>query len=248
MHYSRGTAQAMKTTPGLKDMLKGLLAASAILLALFLIQTLVAAVLVEHETARVGFEPEGQRATGFMMSASVIVSAPMCIWLIFIALKTPSSAGVKTHITFESPGVPSIVLWIGAYLVFQFSAAALFHMIGKPPSEPIVYAASTVLSFPLFLLASSLVAPLFEEIMFRGFLLGHLDKALGPLRASLISSAIWAMVHFQYTPVEKGYIFLFGMLLCAARYRGKTLLTPVIIHSFNNAVSVLLVSYAMGQQ
>ena len=69
---------------------------------------------------------------------------------------------------------------------------------------------------PLWLLVIAMVifAPVYEEVMFRGFLwTGLASSRLGVWGASLISSLVFALIHLQYGVVEWVGVF------CLARLR-----------------------------
>jgi membrane protease YdiL (CAAX protease family) len=85
------------------------------------------------------------------------------------------------------------------------------------------------------LLAIVVGAPLFEEAVFRGFLLTAISKTkLGFAGGAVISSAIWAVLHAGYAPVMIVGLFVFGLLLSLVVRRSGSLWIAVLMHALWN--------------
>ena len=81
-----------------------------------------------------------------------------------------------------------------------------------------------------------LVAPLLEELLFRGFLLpGWTASRLGPTGAIGLSSALWALGHMQYDVFGMAHVFCLGVLLGWLRLHSGSIFTPMILHTLQNA-------------
>lgn len=95
---------------------------------------------------------------------------------------------------------------------------------------------------PTLILLAVIMAPLFEEIVFRGIIQGGLiNRGVPPLKAILLSSIIFGLVHanpWQFV----GAVFL-GCVLGLVYYKTKSLLMPILLHAFNNLCSALLIFY-----
>lgn len=93
----------------------------------------------------------------------------------------------------------------------------------------------------LFSLAVVLLAPVYEEILFRGFVLQGL-LLWAPrqrLACSLLSSLIFAAVHTQYVHLQTLIaLMLLSLLLCAARFVSNGLRLPIFLHMLNNFLGV----------
>lgn len=95
-----------------------------------------------------------------------------------------------------------------------------------------------------FVVAVSLLGPLLEEVLCRGYLLkAFADSRLGPLWGSILVSGLWAVTHFQYDAFDVAWIFLLGLLLCAARLMTGSLITPIVLHGMWNFISTLAVYF-----
>lgn len=84
-----------------------------------------------------------------------------------------------------------------------------------------------------FFLVGAILAPLVEEIFFRGFLFQGFRATYGWTRAMLISSAIFAVAHLD--PVALIPTFILGCLLAYLYHRTNSIWPPVIIHVLVNS-------------
>ncbi len=94
------------------------------------------------------------------------------------------------------------------------------------------------------LLVLCIGAPLAEELLFRGYLFGHLSKSvLGPVWAAVLSSFGWTLLHYGYSPVGMVYVFAAGLLFTWALWRTGSLWVPLFMHGiYNAAVFSIIVS------
>lgn len=86
-----------------------------------------------------------------------------------------------------------------------------------------------------------IVAPIVEEIVFRGILFRALGDRVGVWLGALISSAIFALIHIEVVvsqPVALGGLFAVGMVLALAYHWTGNLLVPVLGHAVFNAASI----------
>jgi len=96
-------------------------------------------------------------------------------------------------------------------------------------------------SLILLLLAVGIIQPIFEEVLFRGFLFTHIERKWGAITAILLTSITFTFVHFQYN------IMILALVLCPmaivlgiARWRTNSLIPPIIIHCINNTVVLFI--------
>ncbi|MBW8362081.1 MAG: CPBP family intramembrane metalloprotease [Kaistella sp.] len=92
------------------------------------------------------------------------------------------------------------------------------------------------------ILLAVVMAPIFEEIIFRGIIQkGLTNKGMKPLYAILISSVIFGLVHAN--PWQFVGAVLLGCVLGLVYEKTKSLLLPMLLHAFNNLCSSLLIFY-----
>ena len=84
-----------------------------------------------------------------------------------------------------------------------------------------------------------LLAPAGEELLFRGLILPRLHRALGTVASVVVTSLLFAVLHFGYG-VGMAIVFLLSVVLCWARLRTGGVGVPVLLHAANNAVVTLI--------
>jgi membrane protease YdiL (CAAX protease family) len=90
-------------------------------------------------------------------------------------------------------------------------------------------------ALPLFLIAVIIVAPVAEEIAFRGFLFRGLSQSvLGVPGTIALTSAAWAIMHVQYDAIQIGQIILIGVLLGWLRWASGSTLLAIGLHVLAN--------------
>jgi membrane protease YdiL (CAAX protease family) len=120
--------------------------------------------------------------------------------------------------------------------VFNFfygSVLALFGLRAQVNLVPIL----AQLSSPwLLMLAGVVVAPLVEELFFRGFVFAGLRPRYGWPKAAAISSALFALLHLQ--PLAILPIFLLGYIFAFLYQRSRSLWPAILMHVLMNALAL----------
>ena len=111
--------------------------------------------------------------------------------------------------------------------------------------QPMVLQAQAPGVFLLTLLKSALLAPVLEELFFRGYLL-HAMKRFGEPRAAAVSALCFALVHLGGTPCAWAMYAAMGLLLAALTLRTGSLLAPMLVHAVYNLTLVLLNEMGLG--
>ena len=93
------------------------------------------------------------------------------------------------------------------------------------------------------LTVTSVLAPLLEEVVFRGFILASLTKWLPTPGAVLFSSVLFGLAHFA--PRDFVELVVLGMVLGFSYARTRNLLTPMLIHSMWNSGVLVVVAAAI---
>lgn len=91
------------------------------------------------------------------------------------------------------------------------------------------------------------VAPIFEEMFFRGAIEGYLlRKWQNPRWAILVSALVFGLIHGN--PAQILFAFLFGLILGELYYRTGSLLPGIILHFINNTLSIILTNIFPQQE
>jgi len=91
----------------------------------------------------------------------------------------------------------------------------------------------------LAVLAIVVLAPIAEEVFFRGVVFNALLREGGRRWAYLGSSALFAVIHLE--PVVMLPLFLLGLALSWVYQRTRNLLAPIVMHATVNGIGVALV-------
>lgn len=91
---------------------------------------------------------------------------------------------------------------------------------------------------PLGIIAIVIMAPIVEELLFRGAIEGHLlRKWKHPAGAIVFSSLVFGVVHGNW--VQAPFAFVIGLALGWMYYRTGSLLPGILMHFVNNSTAVL---------
>lgn len=90
----------------------------------------------------------------------------------------------------------------------------------------------------LGVLGLAVLAPLLEEVLFRGAIQGLLMRFLGrPWPAIIIAALVFGVIHWN--PVQVVYATLFGVVLGWIYYRTGSLMYVIVGHVLNNTLAVI---------
>lgn len=120
-----------------------------------------------------------------------------------------------------------ILLQLLATRIIDIEVAEILTHLFKDPSWA-----------PLLFVGIVITAPIYEELMFRGFMLrGLVDSGARPLTTILITSFAFTIVHtIQYGLVELSMIFVLGLLLGSVRYKTGSTTIAIMLHAIFNLV------------
>ncbi|CAO97618.1 CPBP family intramembrane glutamic endopeptidase [Erwinia tasmaniensis] len=111
----------------------------------------------------------------------------------------------------------------------------------RPESWTLSQTGYSQLGLISFCLAVVILAPVFEEILFRGFIL-HAFLLWAPaqrLTCSIVTSLFFALLHTQYAHLQTLIsLTVLSLLLCAARLISGGLKLPIYLHMLNNFFGV----------
>jgi membrane protease YdiL (CAAX protease family) len=86
---------------------------------------------------------------------------------------------------------------------------------------------------------SVVIASVFEEVFFRGFLFPGLLLRLSPVWAMLISAFLFAITHLS--PGSIPVLLLIGFTLAFVRWRTDSIWPCIILHLLNNSLAAILI-------
>ncbi len=108
---------------------------------------------------------------------------------------------------------------------------------GSNPLLQIVLESRDNLALLIFFSTAAIAAPLFEEFLFRGFLLPSLTRYLPVWGSILISSLLFAVAHLSFSEILP--LTALGIVLGVVYSRSQNLLAPMLLHSLWNSGTLL---------
>lgn len=143
--------------------------------------------------------------------------------------------------------------WMAAaYLGYWVLAVAWAAAIGLDESDQLPESLgtdeSTVALVSVCVLVT-VVAPIAEELLFRGYMFGALRNWRGPWPAALITGALFGAVHVFGQEAEFLVpLAILGVALCIVRWQTGSLLPCIALHAINNALAFgVAESWTVGQ-
>jgi membrane protease YdiL (CAAX protease family) len=127
--------------------------------------------------------------------------------------------------------------WLGSTIVAAL-VVALLEAIGRPPEAEAAERAIAQLDPILVVLAVVVLAPIAEELFFRGIVFNAWLREGGRRWAYIGSAALFAAVHLSLVTALP--IFLLGLALAWVYERRRSLLAPIVMHATVNAISVTI--------
>ncbi len=114
---------------------------------------------------------------------------------------------------------------------------------GSNPLLPIALESRDSVALTIFFITASIAAPIFEEIMFRGFLLPSLTRYLPLGSAIILSGFLFAAAHLNISEILP--LMTLGIVLGFVYTRSRNLLAPMFMHGLWNS-GTLLSLYILG--
>jgi membrane protease YdiL (CAAX protease family) len=189
------------------------------------------------------------RNDGDVLSIATLIGALIGVPAVLGAIKLKRGARIGDYLPLILPRRRALMRWLFATALWIAASDLISFATGEPIVPEFMREAYSSSSHKILLgFAMVGAAPIFEETLFRGFMLAGLwTSRLGAAGAVIITSLAWAAIHGQYDLYGKITIVAFGLLLGAARVTTGSVLVPVILHATVNAFATLEVVVWLGE-
>lgn len=144
---------------------------------------------------------------------------------------------------FEKRYWKSIVGWtiilIVTSVVLVIVMDILFNVGTENAKTKSIQSQLSLFSVGIAFLSAAVISPLYEEILYRGFLYRFLRSKFGVRIALFISSTVFMLVHiptYNTLPVN----FISGLIFAWTYEKSGSILPAILIHGFFNGIAVLL--------
>jgi len=180
-------------------------------------------------------------ATFWLLIVADIVSVALIVALVLSFYKEKlSSLGLTTK------KLPKAILYgvVGFFVAFILADIAAYPIeqhFGVDPTQQALSQSATVSGLlPLVLLSGVIIAPIAEEIVFRGYLYKAFRDRFKPWYAIVMSAALFSAIHLE--PLAAVPLFVIGVVLAYVYEKTDNLMAPIALHMLNNAVAFLVVA------
>ncbi len=144
------------------------------------------------------------------------------------------------------PGINLVAMGIGG-IVLAFVLSALASALHTPKiPTPFDKLTSTPFEFVIFGVMAVAIAPLFEELFFRGFIQPLLSRTFGTIAGILLTAMLFGSLHlFEYAYAWQYAVFisLAGAVFGWLRVRTNSIIPSTVMHGCFNAVSVIALAF-----
>ena len=100
-------------------------------------------------------------------------------------------------------------------------------------------------SFTWMIVSAGIIAPVLEELVFRGILFGNYRAGIGTWPAIIVSAAIFGLMH--YNLVQFVYAFLMGIFFAYLLEKTGEMWTCILAHMGANIFSVLMTQFGISR-
>lgn len=167
------------------------------------------------------------------------LAVPVVVYL--VRKKYPLFESLRFNPVSKNTAYATLLLSLGAMVISDEINILVDMVIPMPDSFLQVEAMlkpDNSLSLVLLIFTVVILAPIGEEILFRGFLQKYLENAWGDItRAILFSSLFFAAIHFN--PYWMIQIYFLGVLLGYLAWKTDSVIPCIIFHVIINSTSLL---------
>jgi membrane protease YdiL (CAAX protease family) len=169
---------------------------------------------------------------------AIILSSVIILGLIYLTVKLLVKAGPIQYLGF-SRIQREHHLWL-----FYSAVVLIFGIVLREfviDTSDIIISADGLPEKILVVLGLGIFGPVFEETLYRGFLLVRMDDILKSKHRwiTIVTTALlFSVFHFQYNPIELIYVFGIGVFLALMRFKTGSIWFPIIFHVVGNLYAV----------
>ena len=183
---------------------------------------------------------------GTIVSISIMIGCVLLVAISALVIRV-RGGNLKQYLALRPFSLAVGMGMIGLLLIFMIGSQALTYMLDKSPLAFVDPLYQSVSSVWLLIFAMVIVAPIYEELIFRGILWSAIAEQFtsppdteyrGAIVASLVTSLIFAIIHLQYGIYEISTIVVLALLFCYARIKSGSLILPILLHIINNGAAM----------
>jgi uncharacterized protein len=178
--------------------------------------------------------------------------APIYIAMHAFRLAKPRLQPALQALGFRSFSVSRMLWWVlilmlvilGVNILYQYLITAL--RLNLQTNDQILLQNSKYMPIATYatLVVASIVAPICEEVFFRGLVFPGLQQKMPLILAILLSAILFGAAHLDLASFP--ILFIIGLALAFLRWRTNSLWPCILLHLVNNSFGAVLIILAMN--
>lgn len=140
----------------------------------------------------------------------------------------------------------SYILYIGLsiFTIMLFSTLGI-DLFGFEPTKSLfdVFGRDTP-GFTFAFIVAVVIAPIVEEVFFRGFVLQTLAKKISPFWGVVLTALIFASVHFEFQSIMP--LLILSVVLNVLYIKTKSIWPGIVFHVMNNSIAFIIMILIEG--
>lgn len=184
-----------------------------------------------------GDSPPGVVIGGTYLQDLALIASAFFLARMFDPPTRAAQFGIRRTAVWPAIGW-TLIAWAG---FFAFSAiwSAVLNISDQDDLPDELGADSSDVALVFVALLVCVMAPVAEELFFRGFTFTALRRRLGMLPAAVVTGMIFGAIHLGGTQVEFIVpLMVFGFFLCLLYVWTNSLLPCIVLHALNNALAL----------
>lgn len=167
-----------------------------------------------------------------------------------VAAAWASGRPIRQYLGLAWPPRSDLILGLAilATLVVAEMAGTGWYYLHMPSTSPVahgLFSGGTAATLLLLWPGGVIVAPVSEELMFRGFLFRGWEKTwLGATGTIVLTAALWALLHTNKNWLGVAFVFVTGLFLGWMRYRSGSTILTILLHAATNFTMAVLATIA----
>ena len=171
--------------------------------------------------------------------AGHIIAAAIVIPIFYLIASASNARGRPVFLYFrplKGRHILTAFKYFGFYMLPVAILLLVFAWLGMDFKSGLTEGSELILPSEILLafVSTTLVAPVLEEIIFRGYLFAKLRQRHGFWVSFLISGSIFAFAHMGYNPISLLFVFIAAYFMSRGFEKTRNLWTPIIIHFLHN--------------
>lgn len=212
-----------------------------ILIQVIVVALFVVAVMLRTTEFNIDKFCDSLHTDGLFLAVATCAAAPFIILLVVLFAKIRKAIAIKEYLCLYRVSWKELFKWSLIVLLLAGFFDTLTFLLDRPiVTKFMVDTYTTAYFVPFLWFAFIIVAPLSEEIFFRGFLFKGIEHSrMGAAGAVVLTSLLWSVMHVQYDIYGIANLFISGLLLGLARVKSNSIYPPIVMHILQNLIATV---------